>query len=55
MKNAGRLGRNYLLGKEGDKINAILCGAGDNIRKLLAWLLFFLFGRHLKIVFQPTN
>jgi len=55
MKNDGRLGRNYLLGVEGDKINAILCGAGHNIRKLLAWLLFFLFGWRLKICFQPTN
>jgi len=55
MKNDGRLGRNYLLGVEGDKINALLCGAGHNMRKLIAWLLFFLFGRHLKIVFQPTN
>ncbi len=44
MKNDGRLGRNYLLGKEGDKMNAILCGAGHNMRKLLAAFLFFLFG-----------
>ena len=35
MKTDGRLGRNYLLGVEGDRINAILCGAGHNIRKLL--------------------
>ena len=55
MKNDGRLGRNYLLGVEGDKINALLCGAGHNIRKLLAWLLFFLFGRFFKITFQPAN
>ena len=55
MKNDGRLGRNYLLGAEGDKINALLCGAGHNIRKLLAWLLFFLFGRFFKITFQPVN
>lgn len=55
MKNDGRLGRNYLSGVEGDKINAILCGAGHNIRKLIAWLLFFLFGRSLKLVFQPAN
>ncbi|MBI4383314.1 MAG: hypothetical protein HY579_04690 [Nitrospinae bacterium] len=55
MKNDGRLGRNYLLGKEGDKINALLRDAGHNIRKLLAWLLFFLFGHRLKIVFQPAN
>ena len=43
MKTDGRLGRNYLLGKEGDKINAILCGAGHNIRKLLRAFLFLLF------------
>jgi len=55
MKNDGRLGRNYLLGREGDRINALLCGAGHNIRKLIAWLLFFLFGRSLKIVFQSAN
>lgn len=55
MKNDGRLGRNYLRGVEGDKINAILCGAGHNIRKLLAWLLFFLFGWRIKNVFQPAN
>lgn len=44
MKNDGRLGRNYLLGTEGDRMNAILCGAGHNMRKLLAAFLFFLFG-----------
>ncbi len=44
MKNDGRLGRNYLLGEEGDKINAVLCGAGHNMRKLLRAFLFFLFG-----------
>ncbi|MBI5428586.1 MAG: IS5 family transposase [Nitrospinae bacterium] len=55
MKNDGRLGRNYLLGKEGDRINALLCGAGHNIRKPIAWLLFFLFGRSLKIVFLSAN
>jgi transposase, IS5 family len=31
MKNNGRLGRNYLLRMEGDRMNAILCGAGHNI------------------------
>ena len=43
MKTDGRLGRNYLLGKEGDKMNAILCGAGHNIRKLLRAFLLSLF------------
>ena len=32
--------RNYLKGKEGDTINALLCGCGANIRKLIA--AFFL-------------
>jgi IS5 family transposase len=38
LKNDGRLGRNYLLGELGDMLNAILCGCGQNIRKLLAFL-----------------
>ncbi|MBC8548133.1 MAG: hypothetical protein H8D23_00645 [Candidatus Brocadiales bacterium] len=42
-KTDGRLGRNYLHGREGDKINAILSGCGYNIRKLLKALLFCLF------------
>jgi IS5 family transposase len=42
-KTDGRLGRNYLLGREGDKINAILSGCGYNLRKLLKVLLFYLF------------
>ena len=47
MKTDGKLGRNYLLGELGDKINALLCGAGHNIRiilrKLREMLLFFVF------------
>jgi IS5 family transposase len=43
MKNNGRLDRNHLLGVEGDKINAILCGCGFNLRKLLIAFLFWLF------------
>ncbi len=38
MKSDGRLDRNYLKGKDGDRINAILCGAGHNFRLILAWL-----------------
>ncbi len=45
MKTDGKLGRNYLLGELGDKVNALLCGAGHNIRiilkKLREMLLFF--------------
>ena len=36
MKSDNRMGRNYLKGKEGDRINALLAGIGANIRKLLA-------------------
>ena len=55
MKNDGRLGRNYLLGKEGDEMNAVLCGAGHNIRKLIAAFLFFLFGRGSHRVLQTIK
>lgn len=54
MKNDGRLGRNYLLGEEGDRINAILCGAGHNIRKLLRAFLLFLFSWLFKNRFQSV-
>ena len=45
-KSDGLLERNHLAGATGDAINAILVGAGHNIRLLLAWLrrlLFFFF------------
>ena len=42
-KTDGKLGRNFLMGREGDNINAILCGCGYNMRKLLKVLLFCLF------------
>jgi transposase, IS5 family len=35
MKTDGRLGRNWLLGKLGDKLNAILCACGHNLRLIL--------------------
>ena len=37
-KSDGLLERNHLIGAHGDAINAILVGAGHNIRLLLAWL-----------------
>ena len=43
MKADGKLGRNHLLGELGDKINALLCGAGHNIRLILRKLREFLF------------
>jgi IS5 family transposase len=36
MKSDNRMGRNYLKGVEGDRINAMLAGIGANLRKLLA-------------------
>lgn len=38
LKNDGHLGRNYLKGTLGDKINAVLSGIGHNFRLLLRWL-----------------
>ena len=35
MKNDGRLSRNFLLGKVGDKMNALLCACGQNLRLML--------------------
>jgi IS5 family transposase len=48
VKNEHRMGRNYLLGRSGDRINAILAAAGFNFHLLLRWFaalllrLFFL-------------
>lgn len=35
MKSDGKLGRNYLKGKLGDTLNALLCGIGHNVRMIL--------------------
>ena len=40
MKRDNRMGRNFLLGEDGDRINAILSGCGHNLRMLLAFLLW---------------
>lgn len=40
LKSDCRMDRNHLKGVEGDRINAILSGAGFNLRKLLRWLVF---------------
>jgi len=36
-KSERRMGRNYLAGRAGDAINAVLAAAGCNFRRLLAW------------------
>lgn len=49
MKSDHGLGRNYLNGDEGDRINAILAGCGFNFRKVLRAILFVPFFMRLKI------
>jgi len=43
VKSDHRMGRNYLKGEDGDKINAILAGCGFNLRKLIRAILLWLF------------
>ena len=52
-KNDGRLGRNYLLGQDGDKINALLAAAGHNLRLVLNKLRQ-LFARILAVLTRKT-
>ena len=40
MKNDGKLGRNYLKGVIGDKVHAVLCAVGHNLRLILNHLWF---------------
>jgi len=42
MKTDGRLDRNFLNGKDGDAINALLAAAGHNLRLILNALIFLL-------------
>jgi len=43
LKIDHRLDRNFLLGSEGDRINALRAGCGFNLRKVLWAFLFWLF------------
>ena len=38
IKAEHRMGRNYLKGRDGDRINAVLAAAGYNFGLLLRWL-----------------
>jgi transposase, IS5 family len=38
LKAEHRMGRNYLKGRDGDRINAVLAAAGYNFSLLLRWL-----------------
>ena len=53
MKEDGWLGRNHLKGEQGDKVNALLCEVGQNLRTILRTLKIF----WLRIVcaHQPTG
>ena len=53
MKNDGRLGRNFLAGRIGDAVNALLCGAGYNLRLILNYLAEFL--RALFVLLASTT
>ena len=58
MKADGKLGRNHLLGTLGDKIHALLCGAGHNIRLILRKLrelLLFLRAGMIAGLFKGCN
>ena len=50
-KTDGRLGRNWLLGTAGDKINATLAAAGHNLRLVLRRLAL-LFAQILRAVIR---
>jgi IS5 family transposase len=41
MKTDGLLGRNWLKGALGDTMHEVLCGAGQNLRMILAHLRVF--------------
>ena len=45
LKSDCRMDRNYLKGRDGDRMNAMLAGAGLNMRKLLRAFLRLIFGR----------
>jgi len=44
LKQDHRMKRNYLQGKEGDQINALLVGCGFNLRKLTRVFFWLIFG-----------
>ena len=50
LKSDNRMDRNFLRGEVGDKVNALLCGCGANIRKLIKtfFLSLLLFTENMK-------
>jgi transposase, IS5 family len=57
LKAEHRMGRNYLKGRDGDRINAVLAAAGYNFGLLLRWLerLLRAFMRMLLAVLAPAQ
>lgn len=51
-KADNRMDRNYLKGRDGDRINAMLAGSGRNLRKWMAVFLFILFGLRINLKFR---
>ena len=59
LKNDGRLGRNWLKGVQGDRTNVVLSACGQNLRLILAGLVFFVrafldFFRGIGEIFRPN-
>ena len=61
LKSDHRMGRNFLKGQSGDRMNALLAGIGANIRKLLAafwrapWQWLANYAARLLLPILPTN
>lgn len=54
LKSDGRLARNFLKYVKGDAMNAPLCGAGHNLRKILRKLRFFYASLGLPLPSTPS-
>lgn len=58
LKNDNGMSKNWLKGKDGDMINALLCGCGFNMRKLLRFLfvpIYNLLKKLLNMTFFERN
>jgi len=55
LKDGHRMDRNYLKGREGDRANAVLAGAGYNFSLLLRWLAELLRALLLLIVWRVAG
>jgi IS5 family transposase len=55
VKSEHRMGRNYLKGRDGDRINAVLAAAGYNFKRLAAWLRDYLRQLMAAILLHPMT